>query len=331
MPDKRIRIRDVAERAGVSTGTISNVLNHPESVSEPTREHILRVMDELDFIRDASARHLRVGESQTVGVVVRDIANPFYMELARGVEDRLEREGCVMMLCSSDADAEREARFVRLFAGQGVRGVLITPFQEEAEHSQRLQALHIPVVLLDAASQQAQSVSVDHLDGGRQAVRHLLDQGHRRIGFITGPNSLSPCRERAEGARQAVAEAGLDPAEVLVTTQVDLLISSDSGQHGMAALLERSAITAVFCVSDFLAMGALRELRTRGMAVPSDMAVVGYDDIFFAREMMVPLTSVRQPMHDLGWTAAEMLLHPDSHPQQVTFQPQLVVRQSSLA
>ena len=329
MADKRIRIKDVAERAGVSTGTISNVLNHPESVSDSTRAHILRVMDELDFVRDASARHLRVGESQTVGVIVRDIANPFYMELARGVEDRLERDGCVMMLCSSDADPEREARFVRLFAGQGVRGVLITPFREEAEHTRRLQALSIPVVLMDATSQQAPSVGVDHVDGGRQAVRHLIDQGHRQIGVIVGPDNLRPVRERADGARQAVVEAGLDPADVLVTTKADLL-NSDCGQQAMVALLERSAITAVFCVNDFVAMGALRELRSRGLAVPRDMAVVGYDDIVFAREMMVPLTSVRQPMHDLGWTAAEMLLHPDAHPQQARFQPQLVVRQSSL-
>ena len=326
--DRRVRIKDVAERAGVSTGTVSNVLNHPEAVSQSTREQILRVMDELNFVRDASARQLRVGESQTVGVVVRDIANPFYMELARGIEDQLERDNCVMMLCSSDADPEREARFVRLFAEQGVRGMLITPFQEQSEHTQRLQALHIPMVLLDAVSPQAQSVTVDHVDGGRQAVRHLLDQGHRRIGFINGPDTLRPCRERAEGARQAIAEIGLDPANVLVSTRVDLL-SSDSGQRGMANLLDQAPITAVFCVNDFLAMGALRELRTRGLAVPRDMAVVGYDDIVFAREMMVPLTSVHQPMHDLGRTAAEMLLHPDTHPQQVTFQPQLVVRQSS--
>jgi len=325
---KRVRIREVAERAGVSTGTISNVLNHPESVSEPTRQHILKVMDEMNFVRDGSARQLRVGQSQTVGVIVRDISNPFYMELARGIEDRLDQENCIMMLCSSDADPDRESRFVQLFAEQGVRGVLITPYHDQFGQAKRLKSLHIPLVLLDAISDQARSVTVDHVDGGKQAVRHLLEQGHRRIGIIAGPDSLRPSRERTEGARQAVTAAGLDPAEVLAITRVDLL-SADSGQRGMATLLEQGPLTAVCCVNDSVAMGALRELRVRRLAVPQDVAVVGYDDIVYAKELMVPLSSIHQPMHDLGWTAVEMLFHPDQFARRVSFQPQLVVRESS--
>ena len=330
MPVKRVRIREVAERAGVSTGTVSNVLNHPEAVSERTRQHILKVMHDLNFIRDASARQLRVGESQTVGVIVRDLSNPFYMELARGIEDRLAQDNCIMMMCSSDEDPDRESRFVQLFAEQGVRGMLITPFRDTPEQIERLKALHIPTVLLDSISDQTRSVSVDHVDGARQAVRHLLDQGHRRIGYISGPAGLRPCRERAEGAHQAVRAYGLDPADHLVTTSVSVM-NADSGRAGMARLLDQADLTAVFCVNDFVAMGAMREVRTRGLTVPSDVAVVGYDDIVFAGEMMVPLTSVRQPMHQLGWTAVEMLLNPDDEAGHVSFQPQLVVRESSLA
>jgi LacI family transcriptional regulator len=327
----------------VSTGTVSNVLNHPEAVSETTRTHILAVMRDLNFVRDASARQLRVGESQTVGVIVRDLSNPFYMELARGIEDRLAQDNCLMMVCSSDEDPDRESRYIRLFAEQGVRGMLITPFRDTSEQIEMLDTLHIPTVLLDALSTTAQSVSVDHVDGARQAIRHLLDQGHRRIGFINGPPELRPCQERAAGAAQAIEEYGLDVAEVLVTTAVGTM-STDSGQEGMAKLLASGGatrttglvaravcpVTAVFCINDFVAIGALRELRRHGLVVPTDVAVVGYDDIIFAREMMVPLTSVRQPMHDLGWTAVEMLLtgQPAKH---VSFQPQLIVRASSLA
>jgi len=325
---KRVRIREVAERAGVSTGTVSNVLNHPHSVSDATREHILKVMDELNFVRDASARQLRVGESQTVGVIVRDIANPFYMELARGIEDRLVQDNCIMMVCSSDDDPEREARSIRLFAEQGVRGTLITPFKDTSDQIERLEALHIPMVLLDSLSDKAPSVSVDHVSGAEQAVRHLLEQGHRRIGFINGPMRLRPCRERAAGAAKAIEEYGLNP-DILVSTTVNLM-NADSGCEAMSALLDQNPITAVFCVNDFVAMGAMRAIRARGLTVPSDVAIVGYDDIVFAREMMVPLTSVRQPMHELGWTGVEMLLHPEKVSGHLTFQPQLIVRQSSL-
>ena len=329
MSSKRVRIREVAARAGVSTGTVSNVLNHPESVSLQTRTHILKVMDEMNFVRDASARQLRVGESQTVGVVVRDLSNSFYMELARGIEDRLAQDDCIMMMCSSDEDPVRESRFVRLFAEQGVRGILITPFHDTSEQIGLLEALQIPTVLLDSISDETKSVSVDHVDGAEQAVRHLLDQGHRRIGFINGPSSLRPCRERADGAKRAVLAHGLDIDEVLVSTSIGSM-TADSGQKGMAALLNQGPLTAVFCINDFVAMGALRELRTRGLSIPSDVAIIGYDDILFAGEMMVPLTSVRQPMHKLGWTAVEMLLNPDKASNHISFQPQLIVRESSL-
>jgi LacI family transcriptional regulator len=328
VPTKRTRIREVAERAGVSTGTVSNVLNHPASVSEATRNHILRVMAEMNFVRDASARQLRVGHSQTVGVIVRDMSNPYYMELARGIADRLDQDNCIMMLCSSDEDPGREARFVGLFAEQGVRGMLITPFRDSSDQIDRLQGLHIPTVLLDATSTHTASVGVDHLAGAEQAVRHLLDQGHRLIGFINGPASLRPCQERAAGARRAIAAAGLDPDTALVSTEVAVM-NADSGRQAMDALLDRAAVTAVFCVNDFVAMGAMRGLRARGLSVPRDVAVVGYDDIVFAGELMVPLTSVRQPMRQLGWTAVEMLLNPAGQPRHVSFEPHLVIRESS--
>ncbi|MDR0488766.1 MAG: LacI family transcriptional regulator [Propionibacteriaceae bacterium] len=329
MTAKRVRIREVAARAGVSVGTVSNVLNHPEAVSDRTREHILGVMAQMNFVRDASARQLRVGKSQTVGVVVRDLSNPFYMELARGIEDRLAQDGYLMMVSSSDEDPARESRFVRLFAEQGVRGMLITPFHNTSEQIGLLKALQIPVVLMDSISDEAKSVSVDHIDGAKQAITHLLEQGHRRIGYIAGPMSIRPCWERTEGARQAITEYGLNVDEVLVTTILDVL-SADAGQAGMAALLNQGPITGIFCVNDFVAMGALRELRNRGLIVPADIAVIGYDDIVFAREMTVPLTSVRQPMHQLGGTAVEMLLNPTQGTDHISFQPQLIKRESSL-
>jgi LacI family transcriptional regulator len=330
LAENRARIRDVAALAGVSTATVSNTLNHPEQVATATRDRVERAMAELNFVKNASARQLRVGRSLMVGAIVLDISNPFYTALIRGIEDRLAADDCTLLICSSDEDPEREARFMRLFAEQGVRGVLLTPSGDPAEPLSYLSRLGIPAVLLDAESDQVSSVSVDHVAGARQAVSHLLDQGHRRIAFMNGPPDLRQCRDRGQGAWEAVQGHGLDPAEVLVS-QALASMSATAGQAGLARLLDRPGPkpTAVFCVNDVVAMGVIRELRSRHLALPQDVAVVGYDDVPFAEELVIPLTSVRQPMHDLGWSAVDLLLTEPDQPRHITFTPQLVVRASS--
>ncbi len=325
----RAGVKDVARQAGVSVGTVSNVLNRPDAVAAPTRERVEAAMAELGFVRNASARQLRAGRSQTVGAILMDLSNPFYTELARGIEDRLAQDDQTLMLCSSDEDAEREARYLRLFAEQGVRGVLVTPFSTTKDRLKQLAKLGIPSVLIDARGGRLSSVSVDNVAGAKAAVTHLLEQGHRRIGFVNGPIEIQQCEDRAKGAQAAVQAAGLAPDDVLVTRTADPM-SADEGQRALAGLLdEGTGVTAVFCVNDIVALGVMRELRLRQLAIPDDMAVVGYDDIHFAAELMTPLTSVRQPMHQLGWTAVDLLLTAPDEVKHVEFTPELIVRQSS--
>ena len=199
--------------AGVSVGTVSNVLNRPDFVSESTRQRVLDAMNELGFVRNATARQLRAGHSQTVGVVVLDLANPFYTGIVRGIEDRLAEDNHLLMLCSSDENEDRETRYLRQFAEQGVRGILITPFGNLNERFDLLTNLQIPVVLLDTHSPDLACVSVDNVKGGRLAVAHLLEQGHRRIALLNGPMEIQQCRDRSAGTRAAVYEAGLGPAD----------------------------------------------------------------------------------------------------------------------
>lgn len=332
MAVRRAGVKTVAERAGVSVGTVSNVLNRPESVAEETRQRVEAAMAELNFVRNASARQLRAGESTVVGAIVLDLRNPFYTALARGIEDRLLADGLMLMMASSDEDPDRERRWLRLFAEQGIRGLLVTPSKDTAEHLAAVSSLGIPAVLLDSHSSSFASVGADSVSGARQAVRHLLEQGHRRIAHLSGPEQLEQSRERLQGAREAVVEAGLDPEAVLIVRHLPTM-SADDGQRGFIEVMasEQDAPTAFFCINDIVALGVMRELRLRRMEIPRDMAVVGYDDVTFASELMTPLTSVRQPMHQIGWTAADILLSgaaPDHHE---LFRPELIVRESSRA
>ena len=326
MTPQRASVKDVAASAGVSVGTVSNVLNRPDSVAEKTRTKVEQAMVELNFHRNASARQLRAGVSRTVGAIVMDVGNPYYTELARGIEDRLAIDDHTLILCSSDDDPRREARFLRLLAEQGVRGVLVTPMSTTKDRLAALRRLGIPSVLMDSNSLDHACVGVDHVSGGRQAVAHLLERGHRRILFLAGPEDLQQTRHRLRGAVDAVRLAGLDVAEVLKVIKLPALSAND-GQEGLVQALESGwEPTAVFCMNDIVALGAMRELRLRGLSVPTDMAVVGYDDNYLAAELMTPLTSVRQPMRQLGWAAADLLLTDTPH---TLFEPELIVRESS--
>jgi LacI family transcriptional regulator len=336
LPSRASSIREVAARAGVSVGTVSNVLNRPELVADGTRERVRLAIEELGFVPNDSARQLRAGSSRAIGVVVLDVANPFFTEVVRGVEDAVNAHGYVVMLCSSDDSADKEGRYLRLLEEQRVLGVLITPVQRDAGYLRRLRARGIRVVLLDrpSTSKELCSVAVDDVLGGELAATHLLAQGHSRLGFVNGPVAIRQCADRRRGVRRAVKAAGLDPAEAVVEVTRPALNAREGEASVEALLAARPRPTAVFCANDLLALGVLRGLVRRGMSVPDDLALVGYDDIEFAAMLSTPLTSVRQPTYRLGQAAAELLLaeahEPDGHRHvQTMFRPELVVRESS--
>ncbi len=328
---RRASISDVARLAGVSVGTVSNVLNRPDRVSDATRERVESAIAQLSFVPNGSARHLRVGTITTVGAIVLDIANPFFTDLARGIEARLDEDDYTLMIASSDEDPEREARYLRLYEQHGVQGIMVVPATDDVDHLVTLAERGVRIVLLDRPSpvESLSSVAVDDVHGGALAVRHLLGQGHERIAFLNGPHTIRQCADRWAGAVQAVEAAGLDPAVTLEETTVSL--NADGGDAGTRSLVDRTdRPTSVFCVNDLVALGSLRTLRRAGLSVPDDVAVVGYDDVTFAAELATPLTSVRQPTHELGVRAADLLLRgDDGEPEHVVFQPTLVVRESS--
>jgi len=333
---RRSSIGDVARLAGVSVGTVSNVLNRPDRVAPATRERVLGAIAQLDFVPNASARQLRAGTITTVGAIVLDIRNPFFTEVARGIEDRLAAADHTLMLASSDDDPEREARYLRLFEEHGVSGLLVTPTGDDLSPLLALSGRGVHTVLLDRPSptDALSSVAVDDVAGGALAGEHLLDRGHRSILMLNGPHSIRPCRDRLTGLRQAVQRRGLDPDAVVREVP---LPSLDAGGAAavFAPLLEGAEPpTAVFCVNDLVAIGVQREIRRRRPDLIGSVAIVGYDDIEIAAELATPLTSVRQPAYDLGFRAAEILLARPGDgagaSEHEVFQPELVVRSSSV-
>ena len=330
-------MKEVATLAGVAVGTVSNVLNHPDLVRPKTRARVEAAMEQLGFIPNGSARQLRAGRSRCLGLVVLDVTNPFFTEVARGAEDYAQSAGYAVILCNSDEAEGKERRYLRVLEEQRVRGIMITPVHGTAPELRRIRDRGTPVVLLDRPGSSGQcSVAVDDRRGGELAVAHLLSLGHRRIALVNGPTAIRQCADRRRGAYRAVEQAGLDPAEVLLEVPVTAM-NTQSGASAGETLLGFAGPdrpTAVFCTNDMLALGVLRRLGQAGLPVPGELAVVGYDDIDFAADAAVPLTSVRQPKYQLGRAAAELLLDEADRPaehkhRRLVFTPELVVRASS--
>ena len=337
VPATTYSIRDVAAEAGVSVGTVSNVLNRPEVVAPATRARVEEAIAALGFVRNESARTLRAGRSRTFGLVVLDVANPFFTDLARGVEEAVAAEGLAVVLCDSAERADRERRYLDLLEEQRVQGILITPVEGVGEQLRQLRQRGTPVVLVDrwASTRSFCSVSVDDVYGGELAATHLADQGHERIAFVGGPFVFKQVSDRFEGAKRVLAAAGL-PESGLVRVETPALNFASGRAAGarIAELPARRRPTAAFCANDLLALGVLQEMTRRQLRVPGDIAIVGYDDIDFAAAAAVPLSSVRQPRDELGRAAAELLIEETSEDprhshRQLVFEPELVVRASS--
>ncbi|MGW9300848.1 LacI family DNA-binding transcriptional regulator [Streptomyces cyaneofuscatus] len=337
---RSVGIKDVARVAGVSVGTVSNVINRPDAVGPDIRARVLSAIDRLGYVRSESARQLRAGRSRIMGLLVLDMGNPFFVDVARGAERAAREAGLGVMVCNSAQSPGEEAEYLSLFAEQRVRGVLLTPADATGRNIGAFRRHGIPFVLVDRVAEGTTecSVSVDDVAGGALAVRHLVEAGHRSIAYVSGPPGFNQVRDRRTGALAALAEAGLGPEALreLPTERLDVAAGRDAGAR-LLGLADRP--TAVFCANDLLALGVLQSLFAAGVSVPGDLALVGYDDIEFAAAAAVPLTSVRQPAAAMGALAAGLLLEetgaggdPEAHEhRRVVLQPELVVRRSSLS
>ena len=295
-------IRDVAARAGVSHQTVSRVMNDSPRVTAATRERVLASIEELGFVPSPLARGLLSNKTRSLGVVAEDISDHFFARMAAGAEAEARRRGYYLMIGSVEP-GDDEAGYLRLMLERRVEGLIVArpsvPLSAEAVTA------GVPVVAVGVGAQtDVPVVDVDNRRGGYDATRHLLERGHHRIATIVGPGSWPSAAARLDGYRRALHEAG---AEDLVEQAADWGL--EDGLAAASRLLERNAgFTALFAHSDLIALGAIRRLREAGLRVPDDVSVVGYDDLPVADYVEPALTTVHQPMREVGEVAAGLLL-----------------------
>lgn len=327
----RVRIKDVAELAGVSTATVSHVINGTRFVREETRQKVLSAIETLNYQPSALARGLATNSTQTVGLVISDIANPFFTAVARGVQDEIHQHGFHTIFCNTDEDPAREDEYLRLLSARQIDGLIIAPTGIHSERLIRMQESGIPIVLLDRGTPGivAPLVGVDNEGGAYQATRYLLDLGHRRIAILVGIATISTQVMRFNGYRRALKEKGVPVDENMIvradsrsysnqfflpdTPPPPMFLTNNqmtpAAYHALQRILGSPDLpSAIFITNNEMTVGALHALRERGLRCPEDISIVSFDDHDWAPIFSPPLTVVRQPTYELGQAAACLLM-----------------------
>jgi DNA-binding LacI/PurR family transcriptional regulator len=321
-------LQEVARRARVSTATVSRVLNNGASVKSSTRTRVLRVIEELKYSPNINAQSLAGGRSRSIGVIVSNIENPFFLDVYKTVEAGAHAAGYELVMANTGYSAERLVTSIRLMLGRRLAGLAAIVSEMDATLIQELSSQRIPVVFYDVGTPRKNitNIRVDYRSGVAKLTSYLYSLGHRRIGFVGHHGTLGPLHERLQTLRDATAShPGL---EIDTAADADSL---EGGRQAARALLSRSPRpTALVCVNDVMAVGALREIRSRGLSVPGDVSVTGFDNVTLAQFAVPALTTVHIPRDVIGRTICDCLMRDDvPRDQEFVVEPELVVRDST--
>jgi LacI family transcriptional regulator len=332
-------IKDVAKRAGVSVGTVSNVLSGSTSVSAERRARIYAVMEELDYHPNYIARSLKARSSKTLGLIISDITNPFFPQAVRGAEDSAFQHGYLLNTFNTDDQIEREKQVLSLLRSRRVDGVLlvVAPSADgDVSHIRKTEESGIPIVCLDRIPPGValDSVSVDNVAAAQLCVRHLISRGYRRIGIITGGLTLQTARDRLGGYKAALQEAGIEPDPGLI---MEGNFRRDTGYRlGKNLLLLHNRPTALFVSNGMMTVGVVQALEETGFRCPADVAVVSFDDLPFSDVFQPHLTSLAQPAYQMGYEAAQLLIQrlqgkiKSRKRVTIRLEPELKIRESTI-
>ncbi|TKJ47745.1 LacI family transcriptional regulator [Candidatus Aerophobetes bacterium Ae_b3a] len=325
-------IYDVAASAGVSPSTVSLVISGSSKIRKSTRNRVLRVMEELRFRPNIVARSLRSKKTHTCGLLIETITNPFFTEVALGVEKRARSEGFNVILCNTESNARLEREYIETLLSKQIDGLILCALKDPSYLKTRLGSRYPLVVINERMTDLGfDFVGIDNLGAVVKAVDHLIKQGHRRIGLVADELVTLGCKERHSGYKKALLAAGLDYCEELV--QKRPTISYQEGLEATRLLLElRHPPTAIFCISDMMALGAIDGCKKQGLSVPEDMAIIGFDDVWFSASESIQLTTIRQPQYQMGIEAVNLFLERASgkrkESKQVILPTDLVIRRT---
>lgn len=313
--NKKITIENVAKRAHVSKGTVSAVINAKNTVKPETREFVLSVMKELNFRPKGMARNLKNGSSdKSIGLIIKDLNYPFYTAIAAGVKDYANKKGYLVVITSSENDHESEKKISHLFSAKDIKGTIIAPIVEgdsEIEHLFKLKMINYPFVLLeDVKGIQANVVTINNIRAMKNAVKYLINAGHKKIIHFSGPKNSSHTLERIEGFRRAYSETTLVFEKDMVISIGSHFDESYKGSLEYFKSKKREEYpTAVVCYNDQQALGVMSAIKEIGLRIPQDISMVGNDDIYYARIYPVALSTIRAPQFEIGRKAAEILIN----------------------
>lgn len=330
-------IRDVAKFADVSITTVSHVINNTRFVSEDLKERVMQAMNELGYKPNMLARGLRSGRTRTIGLVVPDMANLFFAEISRAIEDIVFNKGYSLIICNSDDNPEKQKAYFGVLLAKQVEGIIFISTGSSQDYIEQLENSGIPIVLADreVPTQLADVVLIDNEYGGYLATNHLISLGHKRIACIAGPSELTPSADRVNGYRRALCEADLPVyPEYIVNGDFHFKL----GEAAMLHLLDLNPRPdAVFVSNDMMAFGCIRAIHSRNLVLPNDISIVGFDDILLAKASSPALTTIAQPTQKMAEKITELLfLRLESHPsntkrKRVILKPELVIRDSTMA
>ena len=332
--NRRNTVEDVAREANVSVATVSRVFNGTAKVREATERKVKEAARRLDYQPSRVARRLRVKstDSLIIGLIVTDLANPFFSEIERGVEDIAYKNNNAVMVCNSDEDEEKERFYIETLLSERVSGLIVAPTPGNEAYIQELQDNGYPVVFVDRKPSygNVDTVLIDNVSGAYSAIKRLLELGHRRIGIINGIPGITTTEERFAGYKKALQEYQIAPDPELVTYGNS---RQSGGMDNARKLLELdNPPTAIFSTNNLMTLGVLEEMYNRGITIPDEIALIGFDDMPWAVALNPPLTAVKQPSYDLGTMATDLLLKrledPARSTSSIVLSPRLVIRKS---
>lgn len=327
--------KEVARLAKVSTATVSRVVNNYPHISGATRRRVLKAMQQLNYQPNRVARRLRMKRTQTIGLIVADITNPYYAAMIQSIEGAAYTNEYAMLLSNTNEDPEKEKRDIDLLLQEQVAGIIISPVDEDLEFAETNPVHNVPIVAIDRRLNRLRvdTVLVNNEKGAHDATKYLIGLGHRRIALITGPTRLTTARERQAGYTKALVEHGIEPLTELIKVGD---FKQASGYRMAAELLamERPP-SAIFTTNNLMTLGALNAIHEQGLTIPDDISILGFDDLSWAPSLNPPLTAVAQPTFELGRNAAELLFRRITNgsgtPIEIRLPPTLIVRSSCRA